>query len=183
MDDIAMQDAGPDLIRAWVDRAARLYPNKPYIVSAEDGRAITFGEFSGLVRRIGSFLNCAKIVADDRVALFAANSIEHVACYVGVMAYGATICTVNVEMNRSQLDRIMAQLRPRLAIYDDDLIQEADLGVDRIPSKTQWLGGAGLRCCGAADSSPSPCGEETSVAQPPVNPASLISCFRLGRWD
>ena len=32
-------DAGPNLLRAWIDRAAELYPDKPYIVSADDGRS------------------------------------------------------------------------------------------------------------------------------------------------
>jgi len=121
MRDMAMQDAGPGLIREWIDRAARLHPDKPYIVSVEDGRTITFGAFAGLVRRIGNFLEGAGIATNDRVALFAGNSIEHVACYVGVMAYGATICTVHVEMNRRHLGRIAAQLGPRLTIHDDDV--------------------------------------------------------------
>src|SRR5229473_1858805 len=121
MHDVATPDAGPDLIREWIDCAARLHPDKPYIVSVEDGRAITFAEFARLVRCIGSFLDRAGIGANDRIALLAGNSIEHVACYVGVMAYGATICTVHVEMNRRHLGRILAQLKPRLALYDDDL--------------------------------------------------------------
>src|SRR5215475_12813952 len=122
MQDNAPRDAGPDLIREWIDDAARRNPGKPYIVSVEDGRAITFGEFAPLVRRIGSFLDRAGIGANDRIALLAGNSIEHVACYAGVMAYGATICTVHVEMNRRHLGRILAQLKPRLALCDDDLV-------------------------------------------------------------
>jgi len=121
MHDLATTDAGPDLIREWIECAARLHPDKPYIVSVEDGRTVTFGEFARLVRRIGSFLDRARIGTNDRVALLAGNSIEHAACYAGVMAYGATICTVHVEMNRRHLDRILAQVKPRLALYDDDL--------------------------------------------------------------
>src|SRR5260370_19193292 len=116
MHDVAIPDAGPALIREWIDSAARLHPDKPYIVSVEDGRAITFGEFARLVRRIGSFLDRAGIGANDRIALLAGNSIEHVACYVGVMAYAATICTVHLEMNRRHLAAILAQLKPRLAL-------------------------------------------------------------------
>ena len=40
MRDIERQDAGPSVIRAWIDRAARCHPDKPYIVSVEDGRTI-----------------------------------------------------------------------------------------------------------------------------------------------
>jgi acyl-CoA synthetase (AMP-forming)/AMP-acid ligase II len=133
MQDNAPRDAGPGLIREWIDDAARLNPDKPYIVSVEDGRAITFGEFARLVRRIGSFLDSAGIGANDRIALLAGNSIEHVACYAGVMAYGATICTIHVEMNRRHLGRILAQLKPRLALCDDDLVP------DELPGRTPCL--------------------------------------------
>jgi acyl-coenzyme A synthetase/AMP-(fatty) acid ligase len=128
-----VRDAGPDLIRAWIESAARLHPDKPYIVSVEDGRVITFGQFAALVRRIGSYLHRAQIGTNDRVALLAANSIEHVACFVGVIAYGATICTVHVEMNRRHLGRIMAQLKPRIVLHDDDFTP------DLIPDRTSCL--------------------------------------------
>jgi acyl-coenzyme A synthetase/AMP-(fatty) acid ligase len=134
MRDTALQDASPGHIREWIERAARLHPDKPYIVSVEDGRTITFGSFAALVRRIGGFLKREQIVTNDRVALFAANSIEHVACYIGVMAYGATICTVHVEMNRRHLGRIMAQLKPRLAIHDEDvMLEDIPAGVPCLP--------------------------------------------------
>ncbi len=42
-------------------------------------------------------------------------------CYLGVMSYGATICTVHVEMNRNQLDNILTRLEPKLVLYQDDL--------------------------------------------------------------
>src|SRR5215475_2352972 len=147
------QSAGPGLLRAWIDRAARLHPDKPYILSIEDGRAITYGEFAGLVRHIGSLLHRAKIITNDRIALFATNSIEHVACYVGVMAYGATICTVHVEMNRRHLGRIMSQLKPRLALHDDDLALEEiwDGAATRLS--------ASVHDNSAANSSPLPCWE------------------------
>src|SRR5260370_223370 len=133
MHDLATPDAGPGLIREWIDCAARLHPDKPYFASAEDGRGIMFGDFARLVRRIGRFLDRAGIGANDRIALLAGNSIEHVACYVGVMAYGATICTVHVEMNRRHLGGILAQLKPRLALCDDDLV------LDDMPDGTPCL--------------------------------------------
>ena len=55
------------------------------------------------------------------MALLANNSIEHLVCYFGVMAYGATVCTVHVEMNRNQLDNIFARLKPALVLHQDGL--------------------------------------------------------------
>jgi acyl-CoA synthetase (AMP-forming)/AMP-acid ligase II len=107
-------DAGPGLLREWIDRAADRHPDKPYVVSADDGRSISYGAFRRLTRRIASFLRGQGIRTGDRVVLLAGNSIEHVACYIGVMAYGATIGTVHTETNRRHLVHILGQLQARL---------------------------------------------------------------------
>jgi acyl-coenzyme A synthetase/AMP-(fatty) acid ligase len=112
-------DAGPGLLRAWIDRAAELHPDKPYAISADDGRSLSYRDLRRFVGGIATFLRGQGIATGDRIVLAADNSIEHVLCYLGVMAYGATICTVHVEMNRPHLPRILAQLRPRLIIHDD----------------------------------------------------------------
>jgi acyl-CoA synthetase (AMP-forming)/AMP-acid ligase II len=126
MRDIALHsgDAGPGLLRGWINRAADRHPDKPYIVSTDDGRTISYGEFRRLTGGIASFLRGQGIGTGDRVALLAENSIEHVACYIGVMAYGAAVCTVHVEMNRRHLARIMAQLRARLVVHDDGVASD-----------------------------------------------------------
>jgi long-chain acyl-CoA synthetase len=112
-------DAGPGLLRAWIDRAAALHPDKPYAISADDGRSLSYGDLRRLLRGIAAFLRGQGITTGDRVVLAADNSIEHVVCYLGIMAYGATVCTVHVEMNRPHLAGILGQLRPRLVIHDD----------------------------------------------------------------
>jgi acyl-CoA synthetase (AMP-forming)/AMP-acid ligase II len=114
-------DAGPGLLRAWIDRAAELHPDKPYAISADDGRSLSYGDLSRYVRGIAAFLRGQGITTGERIALAADSSIEHVVCYLGVMAYGATVCTVHVEMNRPHLPRILAQLRPRLVIHDEGI--------------------------------------------------------------
>ena len=114
-------DAGPRLLRDWIVRAARRDPDKPWIVSANDGRTITFGRLREVTGRIATFLRDRGIERNDRIALLANNSIEHLLCYFGVMANGATICTVHVEMNRNQLDNILPALRPRLVLCEDGL--------------------------------------------------------------
>jgi len=113
--------ADPTLLRDWIDRAARRDPGKPWIVLAEGGRVVTYGELRQAISRIAAFLHGRGISANDRVALLATNSIEHLVCYFGVMAYGATICTVHVEMNRNQLGNIFARLKPALVLQQDGL--------------------------------------------------------------
>ncbi len=108
-------------LQGWVARAAGRDPGKPWIVSAGDGRSISYGQLRDATRRIATFLREHGIGRNDRVALLANNSIEHLLCYVGVMAYGATICTVHVEMNRNQLTDIFSRLKPKLVLFQDGL--------------------------------------------------------------
>lgn len=130
------QSAGPQLLRQWIERAVTRGPDKPFIVSAEDGRSIDFRRLHDLARRMAAYLGAQGIGVNDRVALLSNNSIEHLVCYFGVMAYGAAICTVHVEMNRNQLDNIFARLKPKLVLYEaglqlDDLL--AQVSTPRVP--------------------------------------------------
>ena len=113
--------AGPKLLREWIARAALRDPEKPWIVCADDGRTVSYRELHEVAGRIAAFLRDRGIGTNDRVALLANNSVEHLLCYFGVMAYGATICTVHVEMNRNQLDNIFARLKPKLVLHQDGL--------------------------------------------------------------
>src|SRR5262245_44551129 len=112
---------GPSMLRDWIDRAARRDPEKPWLVAAADGRVVTYGELRQATGRTAAFLHARGLGVNDRVALLANNSIEHLVCYLGVMAYGATICTVHAEMNRNQLDNIFARLKPALVLHQDGL--------------------------------------------------------------
>jgi len=114
-------DAGSNLLQSWIARAALRTPDKPWVIAADDGRTASYGELRETARRIAAFLRERGIGRNDRVALLANNSIEHLLCYFGVMAAGATICTIHVEMNRNQLGNIFERLKPRLILYQDGL--------------------------------------------------------------
>ena len=115
------EQAGPQLLRHWIDRAAARDPDKAFIVAADDGRTLTYGQLRELTGRIATYLRDQGVGANDRIALLSNNSIEHLAVYFGVLAYGATICTVHVEMNRNQLDNILPLLKPRMVLCEDGL--------------------------------------------------------------
>jgi len=122
-------EVGPNLLRSWIDRAAEQDPNKTYIVCVDDRRTINYGQLQRLVRQIATHLAERGIRTNDRIALLSGNSIEHLVCYIGVMAYGATICTINVEMNRRHLAQILSTLNPRLIVF------EAGMGLDDVLEK------------------------------------------------
>ncbi len=126
-------DAGPKLLRDWIARAALRDPRKPWIVCADDGQTVRYHELQEIAARIATLLRDRGIGTNDRVALLANNSVEHLLCYFGVMSYGATICTVQVEANRNQLGDILARLEPALVLHQDGLDQSG-LGLEDVLS-------------------------------------------------
>ena len=132
-------------LAAWLWRNATLYPDKPFIVSIDQDKSVTHRQFFALCGRIGRYLKARGIGANDRVALLSNNSIEHLATYVGTMAYGATACTIHVEMNELYLGDILAGVNPKIALY------EAGVGADKYAGKTpgDWMALGEWRADGA----------------------------------
>jgi acyl-coenzyme A synthetase/AMP-(fatty) acid ligase len=129
-------DAGSKLLRHWIVRAAECAPDRPWIVCADDGRSISYGQLREIAGRFATFLRERGLGPNDRVALLSNNSIEHLLCYFGVMAAGVTICTIHVEMNRNQLDNIFVRLKPKLVLYQDGLQLDdilAGIAAPRLP--------------------------------------------------
>ena len=124
--------AGPARLRAWLAEGARRFGDKPFATSIDQGKTISFAQFHELTERLGRYLAAAGFEANDRVALLSNNSIEHLATYIGVMAYGATICTVHVEMNATRVDEILHRLGPRLVLYEEAL------GLERLARGAPW---------------------------------------------
>jgi acyl-coenzyme A synthetase/AMP-(fatty) acid ligase len=116
-----MPDAGSSLLQDWIGRAAERAPGKPWLARAEDGRTVTYDELREAVGRFATFLHQRGLGPNDRIALLANNSIEQLLCYFGIMAAGATVCTIHVEMNRNQLGDIFTRLKPKLILFQDGL--------------------------------------------------------------
>ena len=109
------------------DNAARI-PDKVYVHSIDQNKSITYGELYALSNRIAHFLRDKGLKANDRLLLLAENSVEFMAIFVGVLRYGATIATANVEMNRAHLAEIVRAVAPKLVVYQDGLDLERQRG-------------------------------------------------------
>ena len=105
----------------WLEDNQRRHPDKVLINAIDQEKSITHGEMYALARRIGGALSARGIGANDRVALLSNNSIEHLAGYIATLAYGATICTINVEMNETHFEHILASVDAPLVLYEDGL--------------------------------------------------------------
>ena len=110
----------------WLEKNARITPDKVAIRSIDQGKEITHGELFALSNKIGHYYESINIGQNDRVALLSNNSIEHLIVYLASLAYGCTICTIHIEMNASHFDQILGGLGARLTLYESghEIIEE-----------------------------------------------------------
>jgi acyl-coenzyme A synthetase/AMP-(fatty) acid ligase len=130
--------AASKLLQHWFERHAGRLADKVFLDSIDQDKAITYGQLLETAQRLSRYLGQAGIGANDRVALLSNNSLEHLTTYLGVMAHGATICTINVEMNAAYFEDILNGLRPKLVLFEDGAVA-GDLA-DRTPGAWRALG-------------------------------------------
>ena len=106
---------------AWLEAAAAHLPDKTFVHAIDQDRAITFAEMHGMAGRVGAALRTRGIGANDRVALLSGNALEHLIVYLGAMCHGATVCTVQVDMNRAHLGEILRALDAALTLHEGSL--------------------------------------------------------------
>ena len=123
-------------------------PEAVYVHCIDQSKELTYGQLRRVSDGFAALLAEAGLAANDRVLMLAENSVEFHAVFVGVLRYGATIVTVNVDMNQAHLAEILGAVRPKIVIY------QAGLGVEVLSSTSsaRWIemgawapgGGSGL---------------------------------------
>lgn len=166
-----------DSLRLWLARGSELHPEKPYIVSVEDNRVLAYTDLKRATEQIAAYLASHDIGANDRVVLLANNSIEHLVVYLGVLAAGAAICTIHVEMNLGHLATIIPGLSPRLVLYEEGLAFESLA----LQTNALWLPLGRWKTCGGEGffaEIARPMGVSASLAGSPIDDA--VICFTSG---
>jgi len=128
-----------------IQEHARRWPEKVFLESVDQGKAITYGQLDDLTSRIAGFLAAQGIGANQRVTLLAGNSLEHLVVFLGTLRYGATICTINTDTNRAHLPQILAALRPKLLLFEERQLIEGleDCPVEEWQELGEWRPGGG----------------------------------------
>lgn len=134
-----MTDQASGSFFAWMERNARLYPDKLAIRSLDQGKDITHGELFRIACRIGRHFESRGIRRNDRVALLSNNSIEHLIVYLASLAYGCTVCTIHVEMNAIYFEEILTAVNAGLILCEDDQ-PNLEKHAGKVPGEWKRLG-------------------------------------------
>jgi malonyl-CoA/methylmalonyl-CoA synthetase len=105
-------------------------PARVALVDASDGTAWTAAQLDLRSSVFAAHLASRGVAPGDRVLLSCAPSAETVAAYVGILRLGAVVVPANTGYTRAELDHIVSDVQPVLAVLDGD----GDGDVDGDPS-------------------------------------------------
>jgi acyl-coenzyme A synthetase/AMP-(fatty) acid ligase len=108
-------------IYALLEENASRFPNKPFIQSIDQKKEITYGQAYLVCNQIGHFCKQKEIKANDRIVLLGDNSLEYLMIFLGVLAYGATFCPINLETNEKIIRELIEKIQPKTVLWDDSV--------------------------------------------------------------
>ncbi|MDQ2677755.1 MAG: AMP-binding protein [Actinomycetota bacterium] len=92
-----------------------------------DGEALTYSALAGLVGQVGAAIVHAGIGPDDRVAIWAPNSIRWIAAVLGLSAAGATLVPVNTRFKGDEAAVVLSRSGAKMLFTTTDF-----LGADHV---------------------------------------------------
>jgi acyl-coenzyme A synthetase/AMP-(fatty) acid ligase len=126
----------PDAVESIADQLSRnaaARGDELALISVDDGRSLTWAALRRMTVRVAHLLRGLGIGANDRVAVLGENSLETLILYYGVQAWGATWCTINVEVNRHHLIEMLDRIGPKLVFC------QGGLGLEELAAPGAWM--------------------------------------------
>ncbi len=98
------------------------FGDKPYLIFKN--RTLTFAEHLELVKNFSSYLKeTYDIKSGDRVAIYAANSIEWIVSFWSLVSLGAVACALNGWWNGKEAEVAIEDAQPKLILADSKRIE------------------------------------------------------------
>ena len=114
-------------------------PTKTALVDLDqDSKKVSWGELAVEADKISQLLSDRNIAAGDKVVILSDEIMEKLIIWLGIWRHGATVCPLNVEMNRSHLGEILYVIEPKLILVQQDL--DADFLSERDQAVAQRFG-------------------------------------------
>ncbi|KAK6271765.1 hypothetical protein POUND7_008848 [Theobroma cacao] len=109
---------------SFLFRNVSSYPDKPALIDADTEETLSFSQFKSAVIKLShAFLNLG-ISKNDRVLIFAPNSIQYPLCFFAVTAIGAIATTANPIYTVNELSKQIKDSIPKLVVTVPELFDK-----------------------------------------------------------
>jgi fatty-acyl-CoA synthase len=110
----------------WLDKRAKLTPDRVGLIDAATGAETTFAEWNERANRTANYLNSLGVGKGDRVAVYASNRSEYVDLFWAAPKIGAILQNLNWRLTVHELRGIVEDGEPKVLIYSEDWRDEVE---------------------------------------------------------
>lgn len=104
----------------WLDKRARLSPDRLALIDYSTGRETTFLEWNRRANQTANLLRKLGVCRGDRVAVYASNCTEYLDLFWAAPKLGAILQNLNWRLTVHELRDIVASGEPKVLIYSED---------------------------------------------------------------
>src|SRR5438093_3588147 len=107
-------------IAQHVERAAKLFPDKPAIIF--EGAQLQYADLNSRANRIANALKANGVERGDRVALYLPNIPQFAVCYLAILKAGALAVSINAILKAEEVKYILDDSESKVLFTTGDLL-------------------------------------------------------------
>jgi fatty-acyl-CoA synthase len=104
----------------WLDKRAKLTPDRVALIDYSTGSETTFAEWNERANRTANYLRSLGVAKGDRVAVYASNRSEYLDLFWATPKIGAMLQNLNWRLTVHELSGIIESGAPTVLIYSED---------------------------------------------------------------
>lgn len=113
----------PLLLRSFVDRAEKLFPDKEIVSRGARGIfRYTYRDYTKRTRQLAESLASLGVSRGDRVATLAWNHHRHLEAYFAAPCMGAVLHTINIRLSAEHITYIINHAEDSVLLLDPDIV-------------------------------------------------------------
>ncbi|MBT8165165.1 MAG: long-chain fatty acid--CoA ligase [Acidimicrobiia bacterium] len=110
----------------WLDKRAKLTPDRIGLVEGVGGSEITFRDWNARVNRTANYLRSLGVQKGDRVSVYASNCAEYLDVFWAAVKLGFILHNLNWRLTVHELRRLVADAEPIVLLYGEDWREQVD---------------------------------------------------------
>src|SRR5579859_8015423 len=131
-----MQPQKSFYVTDWLNKRAKLTPDKLALSDVASGAEITYSQWNANANQTANFLLELGVRRGDRVAVYATNSLAYLDIWMACGKIGAILQNVNWRLTVSEIKQLVADAAPTLLIYSAEFVEQVN-GLRPIVSSVQ----------------------------------------------
>lgn len=123
----------------WLDRRAKLSPDRIALEEAATGREISYRQWNASANQTANYLRALGVRRGDRVAVYASNSLDYLDVWMACGKIGAILQNLNWRLTVTELEALLNDAAPVVLLYSAEYAAQVNALRPRVPSVRQFV--------------------------------------------